>query len=393
MVRPAPGLLEGESSMVNDEPSLGLVDRLYGWRDRLLASRSFHRFAARFPLTRPIARRRAKQLFDLCTGFVYTQVLLSCVRLGLLEILKDGPLTLDKLASRLSLRTEAAERLLLAACSLGLIARRSRGRFGLGELGAAYLGNPGLGTMIEHHALLYADLCDPVALLRGERPATELSRYWAYSGNDQAGDLGDERVADYSHLMAATQPMIAAEILDAYPVRKHRVLLDVGGGEGAFLIAAADRSPQLQLMLFDLPAVAERANLRFEAKGFGDRAKAFGGDFQTDPLPMGADLISLVRVIHDHDDEAALLILKAVQAALPLGGTLLLAEPMAGTAGVEAMADAYFGFYLLAMGRGRARRQGELFALLQQAGFTDMKLLPTLTPLLTRVVTATVNVI
>ncbi len=378
--------------MGNDGPSPGIVDRLYAWRDRLLASRRFQRFAARFPLTRPIARRRAKQLFNLCTGFVYTQILLACVRLDLFEILKDGPLGVDDLAKRLSLNTEAAERLLLAASSLSLVARRGRRRFGLGELGAAYLGNPGLGAMIEHHALLYADLRDPVALLRAEGPSTGLSRYWAYAGNDRAGDLEGERVAGYSHLMAATQPMIAAEVLDAYPVHQHRTLMDVGGGEGAFLLAAAQRAPDLKLILFDLPAVADRAKRCFEAEGCGDRASAIGGDFQTDPLPLGADLISLVRIIHDHDDDAALTILKAVRAALPPGGTLLLAEPMAGTPGAEAMADAYFGFYLLAMGHGRARRQEELFALLRQAGFTDMKARSTSTPMLTGLLKATVNV-
>ena len=61
--------------------------------------------------------------------------------------------------------------------------------------------------------------------------------------------------------------------------------------------------------------------------------QVFGGDFRTDPLPKGADIVSLVRVIHDHDDEAALAILNAAWKALPEGGTLLLAEPMAGTAG------------------------------------------------------------
>ena len=37
----------------------------------------------------------------------------------------------------------------------------------LGPLGAAMVGNPGVAAMVEHHALLYADLADPVALLRG----------------------------------------------------------------------------------------------------------------------------------------------------------------------------------------------------------------------------------
>lgn len=297
------------------------LDRLHAWRDRLLTSHAFQRFATRFPLTRQIARRKAKKLFDLCTGFVYSQVLLASVRLGLFDQLRAGPRTLDDLAERLDLPRDAAERLLLAAVSLDLVARRGEERFGLGELGAAFLGNPGLDAMVEHHALFYADLQGPVALLRGEAGPTGLQSYWGYAGNDRAGDLEGDAVANYSHLMAATQPMVAAEVLDAYAVGKHRCLMDVGGGEGAFLIQAAKRAPDLRLRLFDLPAVADRARQRLEAEGLSDRAEIFGGDFRQNQLPDGADLISLVRIIHDHDDDVALAILKVVHAALPPGGT------------------------------------------------------------------------
>jgi demethylspheroidene O-methyltransferase len=95
-----------------------------------------------------------------------------------------------------------------------------------------------------------------------------------------------------------------------------------------------------------------------------------------------------VRVIHDHDDAAALAILRAARAALPAGGTLLLAEPMAGTAGAEAMGAAYFGFYLLAMGSGRPRDVAALTALLEAAGFVAVRRRRTATPLLTGVLVA-----
>jgi demethylspheroidene O-methyltransferase len=147
--------------------------------------------------------------------------------------------------------------------------------------------------------------------------------------------------------------------------------------------------PGLQLTLFDLPAVAELARLRLA--GLGDRARAVGGSFLTEPLPGGADVISLVRVVHDHDDPQALTILRAVRSALPPGGVVLLAEPMAETAGAEPVGDAYFGFYLLAMGQGRPRTATALIALLQQAGFVNAKIHRTRTPLLTRVISATVN--
>ncbi len=368
--------------------SASLPERLVGLRDRLLASRRFQRWAAAFPLTRAVSRRRAGALFDLVAGFAYSQVLLACVQLDAFELLAERPRTLRELAARWALSEDAAQRLVSAAVALKLLEHRRGDRIGLGPLGAPMAGNAAIVAMVRHHASVYADLRDPVALLRGAAPATQLASYWAYAGTTEPRHLHDDKVAAYSTLMSASQPLVADEILDAVAWRRHRCLLDVGGGEGGFVVSALQRAPRLRAMVFDLPAVAERARLRFVRNGLADRAEATGGDFFRDPLPRGADLATLVRVVHDHDDAAALRILSAVHAALPTGGHLLIAEPMADTRGAEAMGDAYFGFYLLAMGRGRARSPAELTELLRRAGFRGMRLLRNAMPLQTRLMWA-----
>jgi demethylspheroidene O-methyltransferase len=366
-------------------------DRFRAWREGLTASPGFRRWAAAFPLTRPLARRRARALFDLCAGFIYSQILLACVRLRLFDLLREGPQAESALAARMDLPAEGASRLLRGAAALELVALRDDGRWALGPLGAAMIDNPGIAAMVEHHAMLYADLTDPVALLRRPRGGNALSGYWAYAGADAPGELQRDRTSDYTALMAASQPMVAEEVIAAYDFRRHRCLLDVGGGSGAFLAAVAAATPDLRLMLFDLPAVAQQGRERFARLRLEARATAFGGDFAQDPLPSGADLVSLVRVLHDHDDEVVMGLLRSVRAALPAGGRLLVAEPMSGTPGAEPAGDAYFGIYLLAMGRGRPRRAEELQSMLRAAGFAQSRLLPTRTPLLTRVLVADVT--
>ncbi len=350
------------------------------WRDRLVSSQRFRSWAAAFPLTRPIARRRTRALFDLCAGFVYSQILHACVELRLFDMLAGGPLTLPALAHRTGLPQPAMERLLLAAISLKLLNKRKDG-YGLGPLGAAMVGNAAIAGMVQHHRMLYADLADPVALLRNQ-DGTQLGQYWAYARAQEPGALQDTHSADYTALMAASQPLVAGEILRAYSFAAHKRLLDVGGGNGAFLAAVTHATPGLQAMLFDLPPVAERARLAHP------HIDTHGGDFSRDSLPKGADVISLVRVIHDHDDALAQTILNAARAALPPGGTLILAEPMAGTSGAEPIGDAYFGMYLLAMGSGRARTRAELSAMLARAGFDQIRHRRTDTPLLVSVLTA-----
>ena len=364
-------------------------DRLLAWRDGLLADASFRHKVARHWLLRPIARRRAAQLFDLVAGFTYSQVLLACVRLDLFDRLAAGPATVATLAPRLGLAHEPCRRLLDAAVALRLLSRR-RGAgehtlYALGDLGAPMVGNAALSAMVQHHSLLYADLADPVALLRAPPGQGELARYWAYARNPNAQALPGDRVADYSALMAASQPLVADEILDAYPLARHQCLMDVGGGEGVFAAAAARRWPHLNLVVFDLPAVASRAQVRLASLGLTGRAQAVGGDFTTDRLPTGADIISLVRVVHDHDDHHVLALLRAARQALPPHGVLLLAEPMADTQGAQAMGDAYFGLYLWAMGSGRPRSPAELARLLALAGFSAPQPLRNAMPLQTRI--------
>jgi demethylspheroidene O-methyltransferase len=371
---------------------MGAIDRLSSWfrvrRDRCVASPHFRRIASSFPLTRPIARRRARAVFDLCAGFVYTQILYACVKVRVFDLLAQGPRELARLAETMQLPVDGARRLLEAAVSLRLLERRGEDRYGLGTLGAPLVRNPGLTAMIEHHAVLYADLADPLPLLRGDVPETALSRYWSYAHEPDASGLAPADVDAFTTLMSASQSLIAEEVLASYRFDRHRCLLDVAGGDGTFVATVAARYPNLQVMLFDLPAVAQRASMRFAQAGLDQRAKAYGGDFLRDALPEGADLISIVRVLHDHDDAAAFALLRAAFHALPAGGTLLIVEPMADTPGAEPMGAAYFGFYLLAMGQGRPRSAHLLTQMLRSVGFKEVERVATPTPLQTSVLVA-----
>lgn len=358
------------------------------WRDKLLCDPGFQRRSLRMVFTRSVARRRMRALFDLCSGFVYSQVLLACTRLGLFDILAESPRSVDELARMLSLPRDSMVRLLEAAGSVKLVERRGRAGYGLGPLGAALRGNPAVAMMIEHHSLLYADLADPVALLRGQLKTTDVGRFWPYAASDRPGSLGPDDISAYSDLMAASQEMIADQVLHAYRVEQHKRLMDVGCGSGVFVRAALDRAPHLHAEVFDLPAVAKRARDLLVEGGYGARLRTSGGDFRVDRLPEGADLVTLVRILHDHDDEAVLTILKEIRRAIVPGGTILIAEPMLETRGCEQVAAAYFNFYLLAMGQGRPRSPETLESMLRNTGFTNVKLYPTTAPLLVRVITA-----
>ena len=178
--------------------SAGVIGTWFNtWRSRLIADARFQRWAAASPLTRRLARRKARALFDLCAGFVYSQILRACVQLEVFELLRGGPKDLAWLAARMRLTVPAARRLLTGAASLRLLRALPGDRFALDDLGAAMNGNPAIAAFVDHHDLLYADLKDPVALLRGEID-TNLSRFWPYAGKRARGRSKSEDPAESS---------------------------------------------------------------------------------------------------------------------------------------------------------------------------------------------------
>jgi len=346
-------------------------DAWRGWLQRLYASERLYRWSLANPLTRRVTRRRTRQLFDLMAGFVHSQVLLACVRLGLLQAVFERPHSLAELAQRCRMDADALERLLASAVALQLLDRRSGGRYGLGALGAPVVAHEGLRAMVEHNALLYEDMRDPLALLRAPEEAS-MHAYWPYAAREQ--QVRQERqsagqVARYSHLMASSQRFLIEELLASYPFGQHRRVLDVGGGQGGWVSELARHEPKLEIALFDLPPVAELAREKIAQAGLAQRITVHGGSFKDDALPGGADLVTLLRVAHDHSDAVVRGLLAAIHTALAPGGTLLLAEPMAQADGRPAAADAYYHFYLRAMGEGRLRSVARLQALMAEAGF------------------------
>jgi len=87
-------------------------------------------------------------------------------------------------------------------------------------------------------------------------------------------------------------------------------------------------------------------------------------------------------------DAAANALLSAAYRALPAKGVLLVAEPMMGTEATAPVGGAYFGFYLLAMGQGRARAPQELRHMLSTAGFAATQVVRTRQPLQTGLIVA-----
>jgi len=349
------------------------------WRNNLISNPKFQSWAATVPGVRRFVARDGKKLFDLVGGFVTTQVLLACVELEVFAKVKNGPLSCTELARQCDLPPGRMELLCRAAVGAELLQVRRDGCFELSRLSAAMTGVPGLMDMIEHHRLLYRDLNDPVRLLRGE-VQTELAEFWPYVFG-QSG-IAPETAEKYSKLMADSLVLVAQETLQTVSLSRATCLMDVGGGTGGFLEAVSAQYPELDLKLFDLPEVV--AKPKFHSL----KLEVHGGSFREDVLPVGADAISLVRVMYDHSDETVNRLLAKIFAALPPGGRVILSEPMADDASPNRAIDGYFAFYTLAMRTGQVRTRQKVAQMLENVGFGGIELHKPQRAFITSVVTA-----
>ncbi len=358
------------------------------WRNRLVGDPAFRARAEKSKLTQWLANRQARRLFALCGGFVHSQILLACVRLDLPGLLAEGSRSVDELAVTTGLPRDRLARLVDGAVALDLLEERSGERYALGPLGAALKGNDGLARLVLHHDALYRDLADPVALLAGTGDTGHLHRYWAYAANARPADAHDDDVIDYTRTMAASQAMIAGHLVDDPSIGASRRLLDIGGGDGTFAIAAARRWPALEVTVADLPAVIPLARANIDRAGLAGRIDTIGLDFLSEKLPTAYDCATLIRILHDHDDPAVSRLLEAARDALVPGGRLLVVEPMAGRDDAGRLVQAYFSLYLLAMGQGRPRTPADLERRLEAAGFENSRTRSPMARIVSRVIQA-----
>jgi demethylspheroidene O-methyltransferase len=255
-------------------------------------------------------------------------------------------------------------------------------------MGSQIVGIPGLLEMISHNQLLYNDLQDPVGLLKGKEN-TNLSHFWPYVQKSRdKSDISEKNSVQYSKLMQTSQRLVAKETLDTYSLARFKNILDLGGGTGAFLSEVDKRYPQMSRTLFDLPNVIKEAKSNASKDKYLADINFIGGSFLVDTIPLGFELITLVRVLYDHEDHTAELILKRIFESLPSSGKLLITEPMSGGSNPSKSSDCYFSFYTMAMTTGKVRSFEEHKAILLRVGFSNIKKHNGSAPFITQVITA-----
>ena len=320
------------------------------------------------------------RLRRLITGYRVSQALRTVAELGIADLVAREPRSAGELAAATDVDPDRLERVLRLLEAEGVLAETG-GRWRLTALGeplrtdapqsmhwrAINDGKPMNWRAWE--ALPQA--------VRSGRTASEHAH-----GKPLFGRLAEDAAAGavFDRLMAEQSAGWGKAVAEACPLEGVRTVVDVGGGRGALLAALLHARPDIEGVLFDQPHVVADGEAALAAAGLAARTLTVGGDFFA-AVPPGGDLYLLKQVLHDWDDARCRLILGNCRRAMAPGSRLLIVEVATGPDGAGAYAN-HLDVHMMVLAGGRERSVPQYAALLEAAGLTLVRTIPTACELL-----------
>jgi predicted transcriptional regulator/ubiquinone/menaquinone biosynthesis C-methylase UbiE len=327
-----------------------------------------HEDAARPP------RTPSEEMLNLFQSRRTTQGIYVVTQLGIPDMLKDGPRTVDDLAKESKTNTGSLSRLIRALASVGVFSQDEDGLISLTELGET-LRSDVEDSLRSHVLMVMSDEFDRAlrdlihSIKTGETAFDHVYGMtdWEYRAkHKESGTI-------FNLNMARQARTVAKMLVESYSFANMNTIVDVGGGDGSLLIGILNANPNLQGIVYDLPQTGEDARTKISLAGLASRCKVLEGD-ALKSVPSGADAYILSRVIHDWNDAKSIQILTNCNKAMSEGGKILLLErvvPQTRTIErYEALKTVFFSdLTMMVMNGGRERSEDEFRSLFEASGF------------------------
>ena len=322
----------------------------------------------------------ADQIMQLATGFMVTSALHAVTKLGIADLLKDGPKSTRDLASANATNEDALYRVLRALSSAGVFSEVSARTFALTPVSELLrsdreysLRDHVLWSGDKFHFQTYPEMSH--SLKTGETVTEKvfgLSCFDCFAKDKELSEVFNAAMTTFSN--ALTPPVL--EVYD-FSWLNGKTLVDIGGGHGKLLTTILKKYPELSGMIFDLEHVVAGAKPQIHGAGLAGRCDTCSGDFFV-AVPVG-DAYIMKHIIHDWSDERALTILKNCHRAGKGKTRVILVESII-TPGNEPHFAKWIDLEMLLLSGGRERTEEEFAHLFKQAGFHLTRVLRTKSP-------------
>jgi O-methyltransferase domain/Dimerisation domain len=318
-------------------------------------------------------------MLRMVTGYWASQAIYVAAKLGIADLLKDGPRSCDDLARATRAHPESLDRLMRALASIGVFTTKEDLRFELTAVGAC-LQSGVLGSMRamavtlgEEHYHAWGNL---LYSIRTGQPAFNhayergLFKYFVEKAD--AANIFNQAMADVTAL-------VCFAVILAYDFSSISTVVDVGGGHGTLISSILKANPRMRGILFDSSPVIEEAKKHMNGDGLAERCELIAGDF-FQSVPSGSDAYVLKNILHDWGDEQCVTILKNCRIAMAENSRVILVETVIPPEGGPSF-DRLQDLNMLVMCGGRERSEGEYHVLFDAAGLKLARIVPTLSPM------------
>ena len=319
------------------------------------------------------------RLQNLSYGHKLSGALRAAIELELFTRVSQGASTVPEIAGAVGISALNAERLVVACTALGLIEREGEHyrnapdveRFLVKEK-TTYIGPWLLFNGLDFER--WKDLAD---IMKSDDPPRVLGIY-EWLDDDMARVYHD---ATYTVGLGAG--MLFARDVD---LSNRSLILDVGGGSGAYCIAAVQKYPHLRAIVLDFEPVCKIAQGFIAQWGMEDKISTRPADFTSDPLPSGADVMIMASNLPQYNEEVLGRVLKKAFEALAPGGEYHLVGETLYNQKDGPVGPALWGLHEALFGsQGRAHTEEEVIEYLEKAGFVDAQVYPFVPGSLTRI--------
>ena len=309
-----------------------------------------------------------QHLLSLVRGYRVSQAIYVATRLGIPDLLADGPREIEELAQATGSHPPSLRRVLRFLAGVGVLDKVGADRVALTPVAAAL--RTGVPGSLRPTVLLLLDESHwrPWGHLLHTVRTGETAFHHAHGAGLFDYLAGHSEVASlFNAAMSGNSPAHARLIAATYDFSRMSLVVDVGGGRGQLLATILERYPRLRGILFDQPHVIEDAWQVVTEAGVADRCELVGGSF-FDAVPAGGDAYILRGIIPGFEDDQAVAILTNCRRAMAAGARLLLVERYVATDPHEALPVLLSDLEMLVNVGGRERTTDEYAALLSRSG-------------------------
>ncbi|MEV6840657.1 methyltransferase [Streptomyces sp. NPDC051133] len=319
-------------------------------------------------------------LLNVIQGAVITQAIFVAAKLGVADVLADGPLPVQDIAQRVGSDAKATHRILRALAGHGIFAVRPDGSYentALSEKLREDVADSmrGFGLLMGH-PLLWEEFGHLITTVRTGEPNLPKLRG---KGALDFFHATPEYAAVFFQAFGQLSESETGPILDAYDFSQFGTVVDVVAGRGNLLAGILQQAPGVKGVLYDSEIATVDSQAYFEAAGVADRFTITHGGY-LDKLPAGGDAYLFKHIIHDFSEEDAVTALRNAREAIGPDGKLLVIEYVLPEHNENHLGHTIDLWLMLMLG-AQDRTLAEYTELFAKAGFKVTRAVPTSAPI------------